>query len=272
MRYSIVIQLLKNSTAVVSLAVAISILGVTPRTVFAGVLYSTSYEAPTYSVGPLSGQDGWLNSFDIDPKVISGFARTGSQSLEIRQAAGENPYGLTFRVGPYSTSLPQVIVEHSIYLAGSVGWTPPSTFFSPLALNGANGFISQIAVRDGTHLDFFGEVTPIETDRWIDLKLVLDFPTQTSSAFINGTFVDSKPFASAATELLQVEIFHIFDNTNFDHPGPSNSVFLDDLRITSAVPEPSSLALLAAAGFCGAIVVARRRAAAGKLGALRVSG
>ncbi len=207
---------------------------------YAGVLYATSYEAPDYSVGALSGQEGWLNSFDIDPVVTSGLARTGSQSLEVRQAAGENPFGLTFRAEPYSTSAPMVSVGHSIYLDGTDGWTSPSTFLSPMALIGENGFVSQLAVRDGNRVEFGGEVADIETDRWIDLKLVLDFQTQTSNAFVDGTFIGSEAFANSATELVQVEIFHIFDNTTFNSPGPSSSFFVDDLSIKS-VPEPLTI-------------------------------
>ncbi|MEL7039106.1 MAG: PEP-CTERM sorting domain-containing protein [Cyanobacteria bacterium J06592_8] len=218
--------------------------------VYAGVLYSTSYEAPDYSVGALSGQEGWLNSFDIDPVVTSGFARTGSQSLEVRQAAGENPFGLTFRAGPYSTSAPMVSVEHSIYLDGRDGWTSPSTFLSPIALIGENSFVSQLAVHDGNRVEFGGEVADIETDRWIDLKLVLDFQTQTSNAFVDGTFIGSEAFDNPATELVQVEIFHIFDNTTFNLPGPSSSFFVDDLSINS-VPEPGTILGLLAIGGLG---------------------
>ncbi len=204
-----------------------------PPSAFAADLFSTSYEAPTYSVGPLDGQDGWVNSFDIDPAVTSDFARTGSQSLEVLQAEGENPFGLTFRVGPYSTSAPKVSVEHSVYLDGTDGWD--STFVSPLALGGENGFVAQLAIRDGATANLgladigVGGV-PIQTDRWITLELVLDFPTQTVEGFVDGVSIGSGPFASPTTELVQVEIFHIF---GFGNPGPSPSFFVDDLSISS---------------------------------------
>jgi hypothetical protein len=217
-------------------------------------LYSTSYEAPTYSVGPLSGQGGWLNSFDVDPRVTSSFARTGSQSLEVRQSTGEEPYGLTVRVGPYSTTLPQVSVEHSMYLAAATGWNPPSTFLSPMSLGGENGFIAQLPVRNGTHVRFGTTDFPIAPETWIDLKLVLDFPTQTARAFVNGTFIGSQPFENPATQLSQVELWHVFDNTSFSSPGPSNSFFVDDLTVT-AIPEPATLSLFAA----GAGLLALRR-------------
>ncbi len=208
-------------------------LATAPLSAFAADLFSTSYEAPTYSVGPLDGQDGWVNRFDIDPVVTSGFARTGSQSLEVRQAAGENPFGLTFRVGPYSTAAPKVSVEHSVDLDGPDGWT--STFVSPLALVGENGFVAQLAIRDGATANLgladigVGGV-PIQTDTWITLELVLDFPTQTVEGFVDGVSIGSGPFASPATELVQVEIFHIFGLGN---PGPSPSFFVDDLSISS---------------------------------------
>lgn len=221
-----------------SLVAASAALAATPVT-----LYSTSYEAPDYAVGALSGQAGWINSFDIDPTVDSSFARTGSQSLRVRQLAGQPPFGLTFRTGPYTTTLPQVAVEHSIYLAGTGGWSSPSTFFSPLALGGDNGFIAQLPVRNGSHVRFGSTDFPIELETWIDLKLVLDFPTQTVSAFVNSNPIGSLPFENPATQLKQIELFHIFDNTAFDSPGPSNSFFLDDLNIT-AIPEPTALTLL----------------------------
>ena len=212
------------------------------------VLYATSYEDSGYAVGDLSGQNGWANSFGVDATVNSGLARTGSQSLEIRQLAGQDPFGLTTRVGPYSTSLPQVSVEQSIYLAGTTGWNSPATFLSPISLGGDNGFIAQLPVRNGAHVRFGNTELPIVPETWIDLKLVLDFPTQTASAFVNGSHIGSQPFENAATQLSQVELWHVFDNTDFESPGPSNSFFVDDLRIT-AVPEPGSGLLLAGAGI-----------------------
>lgn len=217
-------------------------------------LYATSYESPEYSVGALNGQAGWFNSFDIDPTVDSSLARTGSQSLRVQQSANQPPFGLTFQAGPYTTALPQISVEHSIYLAGATGWNPPSTFLSPMALIGDNGFITQLPVRDGTRVQFGTTNFAISTDTWIDLKLVLDFSTQTVSAFVDGNSLGTLPFENAATQLSSIELFHIFDNTSFNSPGPSNSFFLDDLKVT-AIPAPSSLALLA----CAPLLARRRR-------------
>jgi hypothetical protein len=113
-----------------------------------------------------------------------------------------------------------------------------------MALQGENGFIAQLPVRNGTHVEFGTTLVPIELETWIDLKLVLDFPTQTASAFVNGTSIGSLPFENPTTQLAQVELFHIFDNTAFDRPGPSNSFFVDDLSIT-AIPEPGTGLLFA---------------------------
>ncbi|MEO1080959.1 MAG: PEP-CTERM sorting domain-containing protein [Pseudomonadota bacterium] len=210
-------------------------------TAFAGLLYSTSYEAPPYAIGPLDGQEGWANSFGIDPIVTSGFARTGTQSLEVRQGAGEDPFGLTFRDGPYSTSAPKVSVKHSVYLDDTDVWD----FISPMALGGDNGFIAQLAIIDGLTanlgLDGVSPVgVPISTERWIDLELVLDFPTQTVEGFVDGVSIGSGAFANPTEQLSRIEIFHIFD---FTSTGPSNSFFVDDLTI-SAVPLPSTVFLV----------------------------
>lgn len=213
-------------------------------------LFSTSYEAPTYSAGPLSGQDGWVNSFDIDPLVSSVQPKTGTQALEVRKSAGDNGFGLTFRNGPYPSSLPQVVVQHSIFLPGNTGWE--GSFLSPMALIGENGFIGQVAIRNGSVAELFvdnvGGSTPVQADSWIDLQLVLDFPTQTQEAFVNGVSIGWTAFDNPSTRLDQVETFHIIGTDD-------NPFYVDDLSIT-AIPEPSSLALIACAG---AFVLRRRR-------------
>jgi hypothetical protein len=222
---------------------------IAPTCASAGMLFSTSYEAPAYTIGALSGQAGWANSFDIDPTVSSLLPRTGIQGLEIRKNPSDNPFGLTFLTGPFTNSQPLVAVEHSIYLPASNGWT--GSWFSPMALIGENGYFGQIAIRNGVEATFVGGSTPIQTDTWIDLKLVLDFPNQTQEAFINGVSIGSTAFESVATQLVSVEIFHIFGSTN------DSAVYVDDLRIT-AVPEPSSVVLVAAGG-CLIVLKSRKK-------------
>lgn len=215
----------------------------------AGVLYQTSYESPEYGADPLNGQEGWVNSFGIDPLVTSSFARTGSQSLEVRQDDGQAPFGLTIRPGPYTTSAPKVSVKHSVYVDGSDPWD----FISPLALGGDNGFIAQLAIVDGLVAELGATnpggapSVPIATDTWIDLELILDFPTQTVEGFVNGQSIGSGQFSNPSSQLTQVEIFHIYD---FGSTGPSGSFFVDDLSI-SAVPEPATLAAFLGLGLVG---------------------
>jgi hypothetical protein len=211
------------------------------------VLYSTSYEAPEYAVGPLSGQNGWIDyefgSFG-NQVVNSGPARSGSQSLRLGKLAGQGPYGTTQRSGPFSTSLPQVIVEHSIYLEGTAGWNlgpDDYTQGSPIALYGPGDvFISQIVVFQGLNVQFAGVNVPITTDTWLDLKLVLDFPTQTATGYLNGNFIGTEPFANPASQIALLEVYGLM---GFTTPGPSPAFYFDDLSIT-AIPEPTALALL----------------------------
>lgn len=244
----------RNGSISIVLNCVLMALALSP-TASAGLLYSTSYEQPSYVTGPLDGQEGWANSFGIDPVVTSGFARTGVQSLEVRQALDEDPFGLTFRLGPYSTSASRVVVEHSVYLNDGAAWD----FISPLVLLGSNGFIAQLAIDDGLTANLgLDEVVPggvpVATQRWIDLSLVLNFPTQTVEGFVDGVSIGSGAFVSPASQLSQVEIFHIFD---FASTGPSSSFFVDDLSI-SAVPLPSTVLLLVG-GLIG--LISRRRRA-----------
>lgn len=220
-----------------------------PSWAHAEVLFATSFESPDYTAGPLAGQDGWVNSFGLDPVVTSLFSQTGDQALELRRASpNDSTFGLTFRTGPYATTKPKVVVETSIYLAGSGG--RDGDFFSPIALlgNSIGGplFTAQLGIRNGdTAGDPPDQSVPIDTDTWIDLKIVLDFPSQTAERFVDGVSLGMIPFGDppggdTITELQQVEIFSIIDTFN-PH-------YIDDLSIT-AVPEPSSVLLAGVAAI-----------------------
>jgi hypothetical protein len=224
-------------------------------------LYSTSYEAPEYSAGALSGQNGWImyEFGDFSHQVVnSGPARSGSQSLRLGKLAGQGAYGTTQRTGPFSTSLPQIVVEHSIYLDGPTGWNlglNDYTFGVPFALYGPGDvFISQVPVFQGLHVQFAGVDVPITTDTWLDLKMVLDFPAQTATAYLNGNLIGTEPFANPASQLSLIEVTGLM---GFNTPGPSPSFYFDDLTVT-AVPEPSTWLVIGLA-TAGSLAMVRRR-------------
>ncbi|MEL7046162.1 MAG: hypothetical protein AAGL66_14265 [Pseudomonadota bacterium] len=81
-------------------------------------------------------------------------------------------------------------MKHSVYLDDTDVWD----FISPMALGGDNGFIAQLAIVDGltANLGLAGVSpvgVPISTERWIDLELILDFPTQTVEGFVDGVSI-----------------------------------------------------------------------------------
>src|SRR5271155_2545438 len=66
------------------------------------VLYSTSFESPTFTTGALAGQDGWSGFGPSGASVESFFADSGSQAvvLDGGAASQSGPYYATTTTGP----------------------------------------------------------------------------------------------------------------------------------------------------------------------------
>lgn len=212
-------------------------------------LYSSGFEAPTYTQGLLGTQDGWELDSGTDFTVTSAFARTGSQSLVY---SGTDLFGVSERVGPFPSALPRVSVKHSIYLDATKTW---GDTFIAFAAWSPTDFVGQLAIENGSVAVLGGtssiSTTPITLGQWIDLELVLDFQSQTMEGFVNGVSMGSGAFANAATQVGRGDLFF----TNFNFAPPQDITFyVDDVSFT-AIPAPGSLAAIAGAG----LVFGRRR-------------
>ena len=208
----------------------------------AETLFTTSYEDPAYVVGALDGQDGWETRFFDTPFVTSAFSLTGAQSVAVLGGA------LTTQTFGFDTLETAISISQAVYLSGPDPF--PADFVSPIAVNGDDGFIGQVAIRNGGAslggaADNDVGFVPVPTGEWFMLELVLDFETQTQQAYVDDQFIGSDAFASASTEITSLDIFIL--NGTFGFPGdPTAPVFLDDLTITT-VPLPPAIWLLGTA-------------------------
>ena len=230
-----------------------------PTLGFAETLYSTSFEAPEFSEGPLTteepptGQGGWEFSFGTQPTVTSAFSRTGDQSLVV---SGTGSFGQAQLLGPFSTAASQISIKYSVYLDEASDW---SNTFITWGFSAPGTFLGQIPIRNGNEVvlrpadaDLFP--TAIDLGSWIDLELVFDFPSQTQEGFLNGASIGSTSFPDPATQLDLGQLFF----TNFDEN--DITFYVDDMSIT-AVPEPTSISLLAMAGLLFPLRLRRPRSA-----------
>lgn len=233
----------------------------------AETLFSTGYEPPTYSVGPLDGQDGWDAQFFDVAEVTSDFSRSGFQSLEFGVDVTNE---FAQRAGSFSTSEPIVMLRQAVYIDGpdEDALIPDGFFIRAVGFSGDNpdntedgGFLGQLTVVNGegplglgANLGLAEEAigfVPVEVGDWFVLEHVLNLATQTQEAYVDGQFIASAPFVNPATEVSGVEIVVL--------NAGNHTVYLDDLSVT-AVPEPSTLSLLAVAGLFSLRLRRQRRA------------
>lgn len=166
-----------------------------PTLGFAEDLFSTSYEEPTFSVGPLDGQGGWDAQFFGVAEVTSDLWLSGSQSVEFD---GINEFAQ--QIGPFPTPKPVVVVQQAVYIDGPDAdeLLEEGFFVTPHAIGGDdpdnddNDFIGQISVVNGdgplalgaslglsdTSIGF----VPVEVGEWFVLEHVLNFASQTQAA------------------------------------------------------------------------------------------
>ena len=203
----------------------------------AGVIYQTGFEPPTYTTGQLQGQDGWFNS--TVPVVETTTVHSGAQAAAFSAVGlvGQNTarHALSYDSGSDPNGVVQL--QAWAFLSG----TGTLSRWDIFAAIGDGGFLAQLLVigntaRLGT-AGFTGN-TIVPLAAWNQFNLDLDFHSQLATAYVNGQLIGQSSFAGTTQHTL-TEFAYGMNSL----PG-TDQLFLDDLSITSAVPEPASVILL----------------------------
>jgi|HubBroStandDraft_6_1064221.scaffolds.fasta_scaffold01041_4 hypothetical protein len=241
--------------ALPALLVAIVMFMATPA-MHAGTIYSTGFENPPFTLGPLAGQDGWQVFGPTFVDVQSNVVYAGSQAVWVDGSAASQsgPYHSDFSTGPL------VGLSAYIYLGSSS--TQSSWQFAGLG-SGLFPFIGGIDTNPSTNnialiTAGFPVVGTLSRDTWHNVYFVFDFTTQQYNFWLDGTQLGTNvPFCGDNGPCLGEHVSS-YGTGFFDTFGGGNdSGYMDNYSVSS-VPEPSSIALFGS-GILGLAAVLKRR-------------
>jgi PEP-CTERM motif len=243
----------------------------------AGTIYSTGFESPAFTIGPIAGQDGW-NVFGPGNPFVSGlFSNTGSQSVFVdgNEAAQSGPYHMDATTGP--------IVDLSANLAIFSASTQTEWQFGALDPTMTQFLGGVVVFPDDTFealtagfpvIGSFPRATAFDSTAWHSIDLLFNLSLQTYSIAFDGVALASDlPFCgdNAGCGGANVASYGagIFDSDGISSPGvgssgsiPNDSGYLDNFQVAQlaagTAPEPSTMLLLGL-GLAGAAIKLRRR-------------
>jgi hypothetical protein len=217
----------------------------------ADTLYATGFETPTFTTGPIAGQNGWaVFGASGAAQVESGVAQSGSQAVEVIPSLASS------QTGPYyaiSTSATEVEMSAYLYLASSSnqsGWQFAAT--GPAF----GGFIGGVDIQSNGAIDLITgagtDVGTISYNSWQLFDFVFDFTTQTYNFSLNGTLISSNvAFCGSNSGCTGANVASFGDALfdTFPASGATDIGYMDDFTISSvtATPEPGSVILLGTA-------------------------
>ena len=246
----------------VAIALALGLLfTLTAPAANAGTLYSTGFENPPFTLGPLAGQDGWQVFGGTSVQVENTVVFAGSQAVSVDgHANGQSgPFHQDPTVGP--------VVELSAWInlassSGESAWQ-----FAGLG-SGLAPFIGGLDVDAGTgliHLITAGFPTAgtLTRDAWHKVDFVFNFTTQQYNFLLDGVQLgtnvafcgDNGPCGGAHIGAYGDGLFDTFG-------GGNDTGYLDNFSVgtVTSTPEPSSL-MLVGSGAVGLAGVLRRKLA-----------
>ncbi|HEX7946829.1 MAG TPA: PEPxxWA-CTERM sorting domain-containing protein [Phenylobacterium sp.] len=230
----------------------------------ATVIYSSDFEAPTYTTGLLAGQDGWATfGSGAAVTVDDGFAISGAQSAKITGSAAGG------QTGPYHgnhSAIDKITVSADILLTSSMA--DRSWQFSAIGA-GLVGFTGGIDIDAGTNniraiTNGFGVIGVFSRDTVHTVDLLLDYGTSTYGVRLDGTTLatglafcgDNGPCNGSGPVEYDSLLFDTFG------AGGGDAGYIDNILVQStAVPEPAAWALMLAGFGLGGAALRRRKAA-----------
>lgn len=224
----------------------------------AGVLYATGFEPPSFTVGPIDGQNSWFvfsaSGQFSDPAIETTLVESGVQAVSVDGS-------VTGQTGPvYSPNFvdPVLTLSADIYIGSSS--SESEWQFGTTGANGI-GFAGGIDINNGTQVVAITGDHPvigsITRDAWHDVNLMLDYATQTYSVTIDGSVIASglSFCGNNSTTTCNGAPVTTMGWDLFDSFGGGNDIGAMDNFGIGSVPEPSTWAMLllgfAGLGFAG---------------------
>lgn len=194
-------------------AVCLILLGTIPTAASAaGTIISTGFESP-YELGPLEGQRGWVTagSGNSSATVQNSTTHSGTQAVQVVRSANSDRRWAVLQSGLPTRSL--VAIDWDM----RVSQTPNSSSFGPffgietyddvgqpIALLGSLGVDATTGdvLYQAQDSGVFTEANRnIVFNQWHHYRLLLDFATDTYSAYFDGNFLVSQGFVDRSLNL-----------------------------------------------------------------------
>lgn len=211
------------------------------------VIYQTGFESPTYTVGNLTGQDGWAQFGNGLNTVQTGLVATGLQAALVdgRLASGQDG---PFRSSP--TVLPLISLSADIRLVS--GANQRDWQFSAIgpALVGFSGGIDILANGDILAIsNGFAVIGNFSRDVWHNVNVQLDYSTQKYDLLLDGVTLATGVAFCGSNAGCTGAFLPSYDSVIFDTFGTGGDDFgaIDNLKVQTferGVPEPTAIALL----------------------------
>lgn len=246
----------------------------------ATVIYdSAGFESPKFATGPLDGQDNgaWIesggNSAAGTATVENTAAYSGSQAVSINRAVSSQ-LGGDKRYWPVTPTVTPTASQNIIRIAWDMNVAQNSTagvntgpFFgieaydpnvNLIAAAGVDATTGEVLFADPAFGGGFNNTLAdfkVSLGAWNHFLLSMDYATQTASIYVNGALEQATAFDSTAvTQFADADLSAIA--TNAEPPLEAGSALFDNYSVTntSAVPEPSSVLVMA----LGGLLVVRR--------------
>jgi hypothetical protein len=225
------------------------------------VLYSTGFEGPTFTAGPLPGQDGWqrIGGNATFATIQGSVVNSGSQALRMDTSPISSAWlwkDLTYSQGTHGP----VVTTTASFLFDNNAQGNSAFGFDAYDVTGANRVAGLFVGGDGlarligSDSLFVDSAVTLTANTWYTIGISINFATGAVTGSVNGNSLGISTTTNQTT-LGDVDLYVNAFGVGTGTSGGFNNIYVDNYMV-QAVPEPATMAAL---GLGVAALIRRRR-------------